>query len=264
MLGRGNRAISVDYHPMFLQKCCHDMDLMVWLTGKSCLRLSSFGSLSHFRPENAPAGAARRCLDGCRARAGCPYDAEKIYITNEKTGVRHGHTGWPCDVLTLHPTEESVRRAIETGPYGRCVYFCDNNVVDHQVVNLEMEDGLTVNFTMSAFTAGGGRYTNFMGTLGNLIADMAGNTVTVTPFGGKAEVFDFNLEKERMSGHAGGDSVLVGDFLDYLQGKTPPSITTLEASMESHFIALAAEASRCRAGEVVEMAAFRAGEPGRP
>ena len=104
------------------------------------------------------------------------------------------------------------------------------------MVNLEMEDGLTVNFTMSAFTAGGGRYTNFMGTLGNLIADMAGNTVTVTPFGGKAEVFDFNLEKERMSGHAGGDSVLVGDFLDYLQGKTPPSITTLEASMESHFI----------------------------
>lgn len=261
---RGNWRRSDETSPMFLQKCCHDMDLMVWLTGKSCLRLSSFGSLSHFRPENAPAGAARRCLDGCRARAGCPYDAEKIYITNEKTGVRHGHTGWPCDVLTLHPTEESVRRAIETGPYGRCVYFCDNNVVDHQVVNLEMEDGLTVNFTMSAFTAGGGRYTNFMGTLGNLIADMAGNTVTVTPFGGKAEVFDFNLEKERMSGHAGGDSVLVGDFLDYLQGKTPPSITTLEASMESHFIALAAEASRCRAGEVVEMAAFRAGEPGRP
>lgn len=261
---RGNWRRSDETSPMFLQKCCHDMDLMVWLTGKSCLRLSSFGSLSHFRPENAPAGAARRCLDGCRARAGCPYDAEKIYITNEKTGVRHGHTGWPCDVLTLHPTEESVRRAIETGPYGRCVYFCDNNVVDPQVVNLEMEDGLTVNFTMSAFTAGGGRYTNFMGTLGNLIADMAGNTVTVTPFGGKAEVFDFNLEKERMSGHAGGDSVLVGDFLDYLQGKTPPSITTLEASMESHFIALAAEASRCRAGEVVEMAAFRAGEPGRP
>ena len=210
---RGNWRRSDETSPMFLQKCCHDMDLMVWLTGKSCLRLSSFGSLSHFRPENAPAGAAR---------------------------------------------------AIETGPYGRCVYFCDNNVVDHQVVNLEMEDGLTVNFTMSAFTAGGGRYTNFMGTLGNLIADMAGNTVTVTPFGGKAEVFDFNLEKERMSGHAGGDSVLVGDFLDYLQGKTPPSITTLEASMESHFIALAAEASRCRAGEVVEMAAFRAGEPGRP
>lgn len=73
--------------------------------------------------------------------------------------------GWPCDVLTLHPTEASIRQAIQEGPYGRCVYFCDNDVVDHQVVNLEMEGGLTVNFTMSAFTAGGGRYTNFMGAM---------------------------------------------------------------------------------------------------
>ena len=111
------------------------------------------------------------------------------------------------------------------------------------MVNLEMEGGLTVNFTMSAFTAGGGRYTNFMGTMGDMIADMAKNTVTVTPFGGKPTVYDFNLSKERMSGHAGGDSVLIGDFLDYLQGQCPPSITTLEASMESHFMALAAEES---------------------
>lgn len=77
--------------------------------------------------------------------------------------------GWPCDVLTLHPTEASIRQAIQEGPYGRCVYFCDNDVVDHQVVNLEMEGGLTVNFTMSAFTAGGGRYTNFMGAMGDMI-----------------------------------------------------------------------------------------------
>ena len=242
---------------MFLQKCCHDMDLMVWLTGKSCVRLSSFGSLGHFRPENAPAGAAKRCLDGCQAKDRCPYDAEKIYITSEKTGVAQGKTGWPCDVLTLHPTEASIRQAIQEGPYGRCVYFCDNDVVDHQVVNLEMEGGLTVNFTMSAFTAGGGRYTNFMGTMGDMIAAMAKNTVTVTPFGGKPTVYDFNLSKERMSGHAGGDSVLIGDFLDYLQGQCPPSITTLEASMESHFMALAAEESRLNNGQVVELASFR-------
>ena len=254
---RGNWRRSGETSPMFLQKCCHDMDLMVWLTGRKCLRLSSFGSLSHFKPENSPAGAAPRCLDGCKAKADCPYDAEKIYITNPKTGVAQGNTGWPNDVLTLHPSVESVREAIQNGPYGRCVYHCDNDVVDHQVVNLEMEGGLTVNFTMCAFTAGGGRYTNFMGTLGSMIADMAGNTITVTPFGGKPEVFDFNLENERMSGHAGGDDVLVSDFLDYLQGKASPSITTLEASMESHFIALAAEESRLRQGGVVTMDSFR-------
>ena len=130
-------------------------------------------------------------------------------------------------------------------------------MVDHQVVNLEMEGGLTVNFTMSAFTAGGGRYTNFMGTMGDMIADMAKNTVTVTPFGGKPTVYDFNLSKERMSGHAGADRVLIGDFLDYLQGQCPPSITTLEASMESHFMALAAEESRIHQGQVMELASFR-------
>lgn len=97
---RGNWRSKGETSPMFLQKCCHDMDLMVWLTGKSCLRLSSFGSLAHFRPEHAPAGAAKRCLDGCQAKDRCPYDAEKIYITNEKTGVAQGKTGWPCDVLT--------------------------------------------------------------------------------------------------------------------------------------------------------------------
>lgn len=254
---RGNWRRSDTTSPMFLQKCCHDMDLMVWLTGKKCLRLSSFGSLSHFTPENAPVGAAKRCMDGCKAKERCPYDAEKIYITNPKTGVAQGNTGWPNDVLALHPSVETIREAIESGPYGRCVYHCDNDVVDHQVVNLEMENGLTVNFTMSAFTAGGGRYTNFMGTLGNMIADMAANTVTVTPFGGVPEVFDFNLSNERMSGHAGGDSVLVGDFLDYLEGKTPPSITTLEASMESHFIALAAEESRLQGGAVISLSDFR-------
>ena len=60
-----------------------------------------------------------------------------------------------------------------------------------------------------------------------------------------------------MSGHAGGDSVLIGDFLDYLQGQCPPSITTLEASMESHFMALAAEESRIHGGQVIELASFR-------
>lgn len=254
---RGNWRSREETSPMFLAKCCHDMDLMVWFTGKKCVRLSSFGSLSHFKAEKAPEGAAKRCTDGCKARATCPYDAEKIYITDEKTGVAHGHNGWPCDILALHPTQENMRQAIEEGPYGRCVYFCDNDVVDHQVVNLEMEDGLTISFTMSAFTAGGGRYTNFMGTHGDMIADLAKNTVTVTPFGGKPTVYDFNLASERMSGHAGGDTILLSEFLDYIQGKEAPGITSLEASMESHFIAMAAEESRIHHGQVVEMADFR-------
>lgn len=254
---RGNWRNSETTSPMFLQKCCHDMDLMVWLTGRTCVKVSSFGSLGHFTPDHAPEGAARRCLDGCKAKADCPYDAEKIYITNPRTGVALGNDDWPCNVLALHPTVETIRAALEHGPYGRCVYFCDNNVVDHQVVNLEMEGGLTVSFTMCAFTADGGRTTKFMGARGSMIADMSHNTIEVRPFGGETTLYDFNLEKERMSGHAGGDSVLVEEFLDYVQGRTPAGITSLEASMESHFIAMAAEESRIQGGACIDMAAFR-------
>lgn len=254
---RGNWRSSDTTSPMFLAKCCHDMDLMVWLTGRNCVKVSSFGSLGHFTPDHAPEGAAKRCLDGCRAKDRCPYDAEKIYITNPQTGIAHGNDDWPCNILALHPTMETIRQAIETGPYGRCVYFCDNNVVDHQVVNLEMEGGLTVNFTMCAFTADGGRTTKFMGTHGSMIADMSHNTIEVRPFGGETVLYDFNLEKERMTGHAGGDNVLMEEFLDYIQGRTPDGITSLEASMESHFICMAAEESRVHGGTCVEMERIR-------
>ena len=67
-------------------------------------------------------GSALRCLDGCAAKDSCPFDAEKIYVTNEKTGIACGHTEWPVDVLALHPTPETIYDAIKTGPYGRCVY----------------------------------------------------------------------------------------------------------------------------------------------
>ena len=92
-------------------------------------------------------------MDGCKVKDQCPYDAEKIYITDPVTGVQNGNTDWPVNVVALHPTVESVREAIQTGPYGRCVYHCDNNVVDHQVVNLNMTDGSTISHTMCAFTA---------------------------------------------------------------------------------------------------------------
>ena len=120
------------------------MDLLLWLTGKTCESVSSFGDTYLFKPQCAPEGAALRCLDGCKAKDHCPFDAEKIYLKDPKIGVENGYTQWPVNVLTLHPTVESVTQAIQNGPYGRCVYHCDNNVVDHQVVNLKMTDGSTI------------------------------------------------------------------------------------------------------------------------
>lgn len=256
---RGNWRNSNTTSPMILQKCCHDMDLLLWLTGKTCKSVSSFGSTYLFREENAPEGAALRCMDGCKAKETCPYDAEKIYITNEKTGVAHGKTDWPLDVLALHPSMETITEAIKTGPYGRCVYHCDNNVVDHQVVNLNMTDGSTISHTMAAFTATGKRYAKFMGTKGELIADMDENVIKVTPFGEKTEVIDVTKLATDFSGHGGGDKRMVEEFLDMLINESGPTkrTTSVEQSVESHYCALAAEESRLKGGAVIDLDTYR-------
>lgn len=250
---RGNWRNSNTTSPMILQKCCHDMDLYLWLTGKTCESVSSFGDIHLFKEECAPEGATKRCMDGCKAKDECPFDAEKIYLTNEKTGVLNGNIGWPVDVLTLHPTEETIRDAIKTGPYGRCVYYCDNNVVDHQVVNLKMTDGSTIHLTMCAFTATGSRYAKFMGTKGEIIADMSEKLIKVTMFGKETEVIDVAKLATDFSGHGGGDSRMVEEFLDIISGEKEmtSAITSVEHSVESHYCALAAEQSRLQGGKVI-------------
>ncbi|MEG0963703.1 MAG: Gfo/Idh/MocA family oxidoreductase [Lachnospiraceae bacterium] len=256
---RGNWRDSNTTSPMILQKCCHDMDLLLWLTGKTCDSVSSYGSTYLFKEENAPKGAAHRCMDGCKVKDTCPYDAEKIYMYNKKIGVATGHTEWPLDVVALHPTEESIMEAIKTGPYGRCVYHCDNNVVDHQIVNMNMTDGSTISHTMCAFTATGSRYEKFMGTKAEIVADMKANTISITEFGKDTKVIDVTKIATDFSGHGGGDNRMVEELLDMIIEEKEPNnrTTSVEQSVESHYVALAAEKSRLAGGQVVAMEEMR-------
>lgn len=259
---RGNWRNSEETSPMILAKCCHDLDLLLWLSGKRCKQVSSFGSLKVFKSENAPEGSAEFCVN-CSVRENCPYDAEKIYLYNERTGVASGNNQWPCDVLTLEPTVETVRRAIEKGPYGRCVYHCDNNVVDHQVVIMEMEDSSTADLTMCAFTAGS-RSIDVMGTLGEIKGNLDENYIKVLPFGGKTMKYHAEDLLDGISmtydpyGHGGGDKRLIRDLINLMKenGETSSSLTTLERSLESHYVALAAEESRVLSGRPVELKKF--------
>lgn len=255
---RGNWRREEDTSPMILAKCCHDLDYLVWLCGRKCERVSSYGSLMYFKESNAPEGAALRCTQGCKAKDGCPYDAEKIYLTNKDTGILCGNVEWPIDVLAENPTEEKIRHAIETGPYGRCVFHCDNDVVDHQIVNMQMEGGASLSLTMSAFTSIGGRTIKVMGTLGDLWGDMHENKIRIGVFGKEPQVIDLGKEEKDFAGHGGGDRLLMEQFVDLLQGKEPDgTITTLETSVESHLVALAAEKSRLENGESIEIAPMR-------
>ena len=159
------------------------------------------------------------------------------------------------NVLAVSPTRESILEALQTGPYGRCVYHCDNDVVDHQVVNLELEGGLTVNFTMCAFTAQGGRLIRLMGTHGEIVGDMAANTIRVLPFIGEETLIDVTKLTDDFSGHAGGDARMMDDFLRLVAGEEPASaaLTSISRSVESHLVALAAEQSRLEGGRVIAM-----------
>lgn len=226
---------------MILQKCCHDMDIFLWLTGKHCRYVSSFGSLRHFRADMAPEGAGERCIS-CAHAENCPYNAVKFYLEQ----LEEDGNDWPQNVVAFEPTKEKLLTALRDGPYGRCVYHCDNNVVDHQVVNLELEDGLTVNFTMSAFTAHGGRTIRVMGALGELDCDMKANTIRVMRFGQPDEVIDVRTLTDDFSGHGGGDVRLVREFIGLVRGELPLSgtLTSIDRSVESHLVALAAEEAR--------------------
>jgi predicted dehydrogenase len=246
---RGNWSNEKRSSPMILQKCCHDMDILLWLTGKHCEAVSSYGSLTHFRKDQAPEGAARRCVD-CTV-SDCPYNAVKFYLNQfEKAG-----DDWPQNVVAFEPTREKLMDALKTGPYGRCVYDCDNNVVDHQVVNLLLENGATVNFTMCAFTAHGGRTIRLMGTRGEIYGDTKANIIKIMRFGEEDEVIDVRTLADDFSGHGGGDAVMVHEFIDLVRGEIGVSktLTSIERSVESHLVALAAEESRLDLGRSIAL-----------
>lgn len=244
---RGNWHKEADSSPMIVAKCCHDMDLLLWLTDKKCLKLNSFGSLDHFKAENCPEGATERCTDGCPHYDTCPFCAPKFYLSRLP--------GWPTHILNPNPTEENIMESLRTTNYGRCVYKMDNDVVDHQTVNLLLEDGVTASFQMIGFTAKQDRRIRIMGTEGELWGDFRSNQIHVQRFNEEEQVIDVSGRAKSFSGHGGGDSSLIKDAIRYFRNEEfdRTSITELTPSVESHRVAFAAERSRVAGGELVTL-----------
>lgn len=231
---RGNWRNSDDSSPMILAKSCHDMDIMYWLAGAKPVSISSFGRLTHFKQENAPEGAPDRCLDGCPVQDRCKYYAPRIYLTED--------TGWPTSVISTDKCFEARRRALVEGPYGRCVYKCDNNVVDHQVVGIEFENEVTAAFTMCAFTNETTRTIKLMGTEGEIKGHMENKRIELIRFSNRqTEIIEIN---ETVSGHGGGDFGLMHSFAELVCDTKMGGLTSAEASLTSHLMAFAAEKSR--------------------
>ena len=251
---RGNWRRSGDTSPMILAKCCHDMDLLVWLTGSRCRRISSMGAQSFFRQENAPQGAPDYCMEGCPVKDQCPYDAEKIYVTDTLTGYDTNGAGWMQRAVYGGTDREGLRAALGTSPYGRCVFRCDNDVVDNQSVTMEMESGVTISFHMCGLNQRNYRTIHIMGTGGDISGDLEEETLVLNRFGKEPEVIRMNVE-ETISGHGGGDYRMLADmFRARSQGQG--TLTSLRQSLESHYMAMAAESSRLAGGRLVDVDEF--------
>jgi predicted dehydrogenase len=248
---RGNWGNAERSSPMILSKCCHDLDLLVWvMEGWPIKRLHSFGSLLHFRPAQAPPGSTERCTDGCPVADACPFYAPRLYLTDD--------VGWPTSTISTDTSYEARLQALQTGPYGRCVYRVENDVVDHQVVNMEHANGAVTTLVMHGHSHEEGRTMRYDGTRATLRASFLHS---VPP---EITVYDHlsgTIEQVPLSsggegGHGGGDGGLMHAFCQAVRNPNGDTLTSARISLDSHLLAFAAERSRLT-GTVVDMDAYR-------
>lgn len=244
---RGNWRNEATSSFMLLAKSCHDIDWLRYILGQPCIQVSSFGSLTHFKKSQKPvaAGDALRCLD-CAYEPECPYSAKRFY----QGRLRAGQHGWPLNVITPEFTEEAVLQALAEGPYGRCVYECDNDVVDHQVVNLLYANGATASFTMTGLSEFGDRRTTIFGTRGELRGDLS--KLVIYDFrSGETTTIDTIPSDAPAGGHWDGDVNTLKAFMTAVgTGDTSYILSGAEETLETHLTVFAAEQSR-REGRTV-------------
>ena len=236
---------------MLMAKSCHDLDLITWMkSGVRPVSVSSFGCNFQFRPERAPEGAGERCVVDCPIEEECLYSARKHYLDHPD---RWSFYVWDSLEHIDQPSIADKLESLKTSPYGRCVWKCDNDVVDHQSVLINFQDGATATLNMIGGTAKPGRYIHLVGTRGEISGwiDDDGYTIRhIDPRPGheySERIVETGQEDDSsgaFGGHAGGDLRLVDDFLHVLEGESPSiSSTDLEDSIAGHLLGLRADIS---------------------
>lgn len=232
---RGLWSKAKKTNPMLIAKCCHDIDFLLWICGSKCRKVSSFGSLRWFCKENAPKGSAERCID-CKSEASCPFSAIHLY-KERKQWI------YNFDIHEGQTIDDVIDQELREGVYGRCVYHCDNDVADHQIVNMELEDKTTISFAVNAFTSNDFRSTHIKMTKGEI--DGNETTLRVHKFRNKEEtVYDFSgLSSQPF--HAGADLNIVEEFVNSITNSHEGILSsTIDSSIESHVVCYKAETSR--------------------
>ncbi len=235
---------------MLLAKCCHDIDIMMWLMSETKPSLvSSFGCNKQFRIENAPENSGTKCLVDCPLVDECLYSAKRLYIDHPD---RWAFYVWDCLEHLENPTIEDKIELLKTSPYGVCAYKSDNNVVDHQTVSVLFENGATGTHNMVGGTSSGTRTIHITGTKGVIKGDFEKAAFTLSKIDPRPgceyadTVFDLKIDNDS---HGGGDLDLVRDFVAYARGEEPSvSCTSITDSLSGHLVVFLADKSRENSG----------------
>lgn len=241
---RGNWRNTKISTPLILAKNCHDIDMICWLIGENCKSVSSVGGLKHFKKDNAPKGVAKHCVD-CKYNGECKYSCFYLYNNEEYEKIaglaKHGRLGKTKEEITATLKDKN-------NPYSRCVYYCDNDVCDHQTVSMSFDKQITAQFLSTAFSNDIARHIKIYGTEG-IISDCGGDIV-VEKLNGEKRVIKVEYPKGGYEHHAGGDVSIVKQFIDYIEkGIQPNNITDITVSVAAHKVAFLAEKSRLNNGE---------------
>lgn len=247
---RGHWAKSEYSSPMIVAKCSHDTDLLCWFADSAPKSITSHGRLDWFKKENAPEGAPMRCTDGCPVAADCIFDAHR-YLNEKRNFLRMVMPGAEGETGAYELPEEPILEFLRTSPWGRCVYHCDNDVVDHQVVSCEMENGITASLTMTAFDCD--RTIEIFGTKGCLRGGepfQRSGSPELCFFdhytGGTETVPVEEIQGEGYASHGGGDFGIVNAIDKLFAG--PNALEPGLDGLAGHRLAYKAEESRLEGG----------------
>ena len=242
---RGNWKDCKETGPMILTKCSHDMDLIYWLMGKNVSRISSFGDRTYLKENNAPINSGEYCTS-CPIKDECCFNCYRFYLNNKE---------WLRPMIGDDLSDEKINSFLDHSQYSKCAYKTNGDTVDHQIVNIEFEDGTTASHTMNSYTRWCYRDIKIMGTKGCIEGNFEDKTFTVYHFvDNSSYVINIADYTDDFVGHVGGDIIMFVELIEYLQtGNKSKSLTTLQESVMSHEMAFASEKSRLEKGQVKEI-----------
>jgi hypothetical protein len=168
------------------------------------------------------------------------------------------YRGWPISVLSEDTRPAARRQALAEGPYGRCVYRCDNDVVDHQIVDMAFASGASAVLVMHGHSHEEARTLRIDGSRATLLGRLTLNGHEIVLHDHQAARVERIWARHPvrdMIGHGDGDAQLIAAFVAAVCG--PSRVRTdARASLESHLMAFAADEARLT-GTVVDMNAYR-------